>query len=141
MSQHLPMEETEVFRKAEELADRIWEVVSGWKPFERETVGKQLVRAADSIAANLAEGDGRYSDAEAIHFFVIARASGRETAYWLRRAKRRSPWQPGLAEELLLQLEIILKLLNGLINYRRGRGKLVREETALYNAENLTPNT
>ena len=45
----------ESYRMAESLAQVVWEIVDRWKPFERQTIGSQLVRAADSVCANLAE--------------------------------------------------------------------------------------
>jgi hypothetical protein len=41
-----------VYQLSEILADEIWIIVTSWKYFEKDTVGKQLVRAADSIGAN-----------------------------------------------------------------------------------------
>ena len=52
-------EKLRVYKLAESLADRIWEVVLKWDYLAKDTVGKQMIRAADSIGANLAEGTGR----------------------------------------------------------------------------------
>jgi len=41
------------------LADEVWAAVSSWDRFAKDTAGKQIVRAADSIGANIAEGTGR----------------------------------------------------------------------------------
>lgn len=54
-------EELEVYKLSERLADEIWAAVSSWDRFAKDTVGKQIVRAADSIGANIAEGTGRGS--------------------------------------------------------------------------------
>jgi four helix bundle protein len=54
-------EELEVYKLSERLADAIWAAVSGWDRFARDTLGKQMVRPADSIGANIAEGTGRGS--------------------------------------------------------------------------------
>nr|WP_313898619.1 hypothetical protein [Roseofilum reptotaenium] len=40
-------EELEVYRLAEELANEIWQMVISWDSFAKDTVGKQLVKAAD----------------------------------------------------------------------------------------------
>lgn len=40
------------------IGDAIWEEVVRWDYFARDRVGKQLVRCADSIAANIAEATG-----------------------------------------------------------------------------------
>jgi four helix bundle protein len=51
-------ENLRIYQLSERLADRVWESVSLWDGFAKDTVGKQLVRAADSIGANIAEGSG-----------------------------------------------------------------------------------
>ena len=49
------LKDIEVFVISEELANFVWHIVKRWKYFERETIGKQLVKAVESISANLAE--------------------------------------------------------------------------------------
>jgi four helix bundle protein len=83
-------ESLRVYQAAEELADLIWDIVSAWKPLAQDTVGKQLIRAADSIGANIAEGYGRKSYADNKRFVGIARGSLCETRHFLRRAHKRS---------------------------------------------------
>jgi four helix bundle protein len=79
-------EKLDVYRLAEELADEIWHAVNSWDYFAKTTVGKQLVRAADSIGANIAEGTGRGSYQDIRRFVRNARGSLNETRHWLRRA-------------------------------------------------------
>ena len=52
-------EKLQVYQLVRKLADQIWEIVLGWDYLAKDTVGKQMVRAADSIGANIAEGTGR----------------------------------------------------------------------------------
>lgn len=82
-------EELKVLREAEIVADGIWQEVSGWEPFAREVVGKQLTRAADSIGANVAEAFGRFHYGEKLQFLYYARGSLFETKYWLNRTLAR----------------------------------------------------
>ena len=82
-------EKLDVYRLAERVADEVWPIVQQWEPFARSTVGRQLVRAADSIGANIAEGAGRGSFQDNRRFVRIARGSLNETKHWLRRAYRR----------------------------------------------------
>lgn len=72
------------------LGEGVWQSVSQWDYFAKDTVGKQVVRSADSVAANISEGFGRYHFKENIHFCYIARGSLLETRTWLDKAKRRS---------------------------------------------------
>ena len=78
-----------VYQLSESLADHIWTVVLKWNVFARDTVGKQLVKAADSVGANIAEGTGRGSFTDNRRFVRIARGSLNETQHWLRRAYKR----------------------------------------------------
>lgn len=109
----------EFFQLYVEVSDRVWDEVAKWTPIARDTVGKQLIRAMDAVGANLVEGDGRYTDADALHFFVIARASAREARYWLIRAATRGLLPAELSQARIEQIVKATKLLNLLISYRR----------------------
>ena len=93
-------ENLRVYRLSEEIADIIWHIAIGWNNFARDTVGKQIVRAADSIGANIAEGDGRGSYQEHRRYVRIARASLNETKHWLRRAYKRNLLTPQQTDQL-----------------------------------------
>ncbi|HVK39331.1 MAG TPA: four helix bundle protein [Candidatus Kapabacteria bacterium] len=82
-------EHLDVYRLAERLSDTIWDVVYGWPSFARATIGRQIVDAADSISANIAEGVGRWYFKDNQRCVRIARGSLFETRNWLRRAYRR----------------------------------------------------
>ena len=82
-------ENLRIYHLSEKLADRVWKSVSLWDGFAKDTVRKQLVRAADSIGANIAEGSGRGSSQDYRRFLRISRGSLYETLHWLRRAYSR----------------------------------------------------
>jgi four helix bundle protein len=82
-------ESLRVYRLSEDLADHIWSIVLKWNVLSRDTVGKQLIRSADSIGANIAEGTGRGTFVDNRRFVRIARGSLNETQHWLRRAYKR----------------------------------------------------
>lgn len=113
-------EDLRVYQASEALADLIWEVVSRWKPLARDTVGTQLIRAADSIGANIAEGHGRRTYVDNKRFVTIARGSLYETRHFLRRAHKR-----GLLteKEILLLREIVDSLPKTLNAYLRSIGR------------------
>ena len=82
-------ENLRVYQLSEELSDSIWKIAKGWDQLAKDTIGKQLIRAADSIGANIAEGTGRGSFQDNRRFVRIARGSLYETRHWLRRAHAR----------------------------------------------------
>src|SRR5262245_37833909 len=83
-------EDLRVCQLSEVLADRIWDIVLKWDFFAKDTVVRQMVKAADSVGANIAEGVGRGSFQDNRRFVRMARGSLYETRHWLRRAFRRS---------------------------------------------------
>ena len=82
-------ENLRVYRLSEELADEIWNIVLRWNRFAQDIVGKQIVRSADSIGANIPEGTGRHDFQDNRRFVKIARGSLNETQHFLRRAFKR----------------------------------------------------
>src|SRR6185503_5956339 len=82
-------EKLQVYQLSEKIADNIWNIVVTWNTFARDTVGKQIVRSADSIWANIAEGSGRGSLVDNRRFVRMARGSLYETLHWLRRSYTR----------------------------------------------------
>ena len=60
MKNYLRLGKARAYKIAYLLGNQIWDLVKSWSYFEKDTVGKQLARAVDSVAANLAEGFGRY---------------------------------------------------------------------------------
>ncbi len=103
----------QVYKLAEHLSDALWVVVGGWSAFDRDTIGKQLVRAADSIGANIAEGYGRGSAQDNRRFVRIARGSLNETIHFLRRAHCRHPMTPDQTAQLKPLLDELGPKLNG----------------------------
>jgi four helix bundle protein len=82
-------EDLDVYKLAEKLANQVWFIVKEWDFFTKDTMGKQLVRAADSVCANIAEGRGRYNYQDNRRFVKIARGSLYETISLLRLAYAR----------------------------------------------------
>jgi four helix bundle protein len=109
-------ENLRVYKLSEVLADEVWEIVLRWNAFAKDTVGKQIVRSADSIGANIAEGTGRHNFQDNQRFVKIARGSLNETQHFLRRAFKRDLLTPAdvkklkpLVDNLAPQLNSYLK--------------------------------
>jgi four helix bundle protein len=117
--QRTNFENLQIYQLAERLSDEVWKLVADWDFFAKDTVGKQIVRAADSIGANRAEGNGRGSEKDNQRFLRIARGSLYETKHWLKRAYKRGLLQREqahsmklLMDELLLKLNACLRAIN-----------------------------
>src|ERR1051325_753417 len=82
-------EKLRVYQLAEQLADLIWKIVVKWNFFAKDTIGKQIVDAADGVGSNIAEGTGRGSPRDNRRFINIARGCLYETKHGLRRSYRR----------------------------------------------------
>ena len=111
------LEKLEVYQLAEAFSDIIWDLVDEWNNFQKDTIGKQIVRSADSVSANIAEGYGRYFYKESKQFFFYSRGSLQETKSWLSKCKRRKMIEILKAEELLNEAEKILAKLNAYIKF------------------------
>jgi len=127
MREPLKFEELKTLQTAETVADAVWRQVTHWKPFERDTVGSQLVRAMDSIGANIAEAFGRFHYGEKLQFLYYARGSLFEAKYWLNRASARRLMPPDQVTQHVTQLTDLARQLNifsgGLKTQRRNSAK------------------
>ena len=108
-------EKLQVYQLSEKLADNVWNIVVTWDSFAKDTVGKQIVRAADSIGANIAEGSGRGSLQDNRRFVRIARGSLYETIHWLRRFYLRKLLSQAEVKKLRLLVEELSPKLNAFL--------------------------
>jgi four helix bundle protein len=100
------------------MADEIRLSVRTWHSLDVWSAGIQLLRSADSVAANIAEGSGRHSFRDQLRFYVMARASLHEVRHWLIRAHARDLTLPN---DVDARADEIGRMLNGLIATTRGR--------------------
>lgn len=132
-----PIEDTRVYGMVCGLSDDVYDLVTRWPILAQDTVGKQLIRALDSVGANLVEGDARRSDADSSRYFRYARSSAREARYWLARARARKLVSTEVGDAFCARVTDCGKMISGLLDYRRNTdmGKQVREEIADYDAD------
>jgi four helix bundle protein len=105
----------EIYREAMRVGEVAWSVVITWDFFTKDTVGKQFVRAVDSIAANIAEGYGRHHYKENIHFCQYARGSVEETQTWIEKSANRGLIEKATARQLYREPNTLKKRLNAYI--------------------------
>ena len=111
------LEKLDVYNLAEEFSDNIWAIVLNWDQFTKDTIGKQLVRSADSISANIAEGYGRFFYKESKQFYFYSRGSVQETKSWLSKCKRRKLIEEPVIDPLQEKADLILFKLNSYIKF------------------------
>lgn len=123
----MKLEDLEIYNLSMDLSDRIWFLVEEWNYFNHDTIGKQWVRAADSISANISEGFGRNTFKDQKNFYYFSRGSLYESKTWLDKARRRSfineeTYKMLLNEHNLLGIKLnnFIKSVNNLMTETKG---------------------
>lgn len=114
---YLRLEDIRSYVIASVLSDYIWKLVKEWNWFDKKTLGSQLTEATDSIAANIAEGFGRYHKKDKIKFYYNARASLFESAHWIKKAFKRELINQKDFDYILSELRKLPKEINHLISF------------------------
>ena len=99
-----------------EIGEKVWRIVEGWDYLPKKTIGTQLIKAADSIAANISEGFGRFHYKEAKQFTYYARGSLFETKTWLTKANNRNLLKQPDFEQIINKIDVLGIKLNNYIN-------------------------
>jgi four helix bundle protein len=97
--------------------------VCRWRPLAQDTVGKQLIRAVDSIGANIAESYGRYHYGEKVNLLYYARGSLYESKFFVSRALKRGLVSEIDGEKMLEHLRELAPKLNAYIKSKKGQKK------------------
>jgi four helix bundle protein len=111
----LTLKDLEIYQLANLIGNEIWSIVSNWKYFEKDTIGKQLCRSVDSISANIAEGFGRFYFKENKLFCYYSRGSLMESMNWIEKSFNRNLISEEKFIEINDQLENLLLKLNAYI--------------------------
>jgi len=78
-----------IYNASVEIATEIYHTVNKWDRFDKNTMGSQIVRAADSVSNNIAEGYTRVSTADRLNFFVYGESSLQEVRAQLSNSLKR----------------------------------------------------
>lgn len=111
----MKLEELKVYELSMELGESVWLIVEKWDYFSKDTIGKQLMRSVDSVAANLSEGFGRFHYKDAKNFTYFSRGSLYETKTWIRKAKNRNLMNEEEYLKFTEDINLIGKMLNSYI--------------------------
>ncbi len=130
----------EIYRRYETLSDALWSAVDGWEGRHQRTIGDQMLRAVDSIGANIAEGVGRGHYKDTNKFLLYARGSMAETQHWIRVAIRRRLIAPEAVSTLRDSSITLHRQLNAFLRAQTPRqttsnsdhSESVSEECAIY---------
>ncbi len=80
----------EIYNLARELGALAWEMYKELPNDLKYSNGQQLIRSSDSVAANIAEGFGRYYYMDQVRFYYFARGSLSETLHWFDLLRERN---------------------------------------------------
>lgn len=105
------------WRKGDDLAAAVYEASSTFPREELCGLTSQMRRAAVSIPANIAEGSGRSTRKDYLHFLYQARGSLREVEYFVHLAHRLGYISEGTRPELEAAVNETGSALHGLINH------------------------
>ena len=112
MPESILLEDLEIYQLALEIGEDVWKIVDKWEYFAKKTVGGQFVEAADSIAANIAEGYGRFFYKDRKQFCYYSRGSMMETKAWAIKSSKRNLIEPKEHEVLIEKLKVLHHKLN-----------------------------
>lgn len=111
------LDKISAYNKSFEFSNDIWGIVLQWEFFPRDTVGKQLVKSADSISANIAEGFGRYTKRDKLRFYRISLGSLKESGDWIRKSAARNLIGMEVQDKCLNKIQELRIEINHLIKF------------------------
>jgi four helix bundle protein len=112
----LKLEDLEIYQLSMDIGEKVWRIVERWDYLSKKTIGTQLIKAADSIAANISEGFGRFHYKEAKQFSYYARGSLFETKTWLTKSNKRNLLKQSEYEQIVKKIDALGVKLNNYIN-------------------------
>jgi four helix bundle protein len=136
----------QIYRKAREVTRQVSKMIKSWPPTtQSQIIARQLFRATSSIGANIAEGHGRHTGLEYIHYLIIAQGSANEVDHWLNTAADCEICNQDQISPLILLNNETRKMLTATINTlnKQQSNKTLREPPSPYspipsNQEDLT---
>lgn len=122
-TKYLSIENYDAYKVSFKLSNYVWNIIIHWGYIEKDTIGKQYVRAVDSISANIAEGFGRFSKKDKIRFYYYSLGSVLECKDWNNKCHERSLITPEEYHHIKSVLDRLPKEINQLIQYTNAKLK------------------
>lgn len=114
MEKKYDYKQLEVYKESKILVKMVYTLMRKFPQYEQYALCDQLRRAVISVPSNIAEGFGRYSTKEQVHFLEIAYGSLREVDCQLDIACDLEYLQPSELENVAVQIRRVSALLSGL---------------------------
>ena len=108
----MELNELEVYRMAREVGMLGWKIYSELSFEDKRVFGYQFITAVDSIAANIAEGHGRFHYLDRNKFNYNSRGSLLESIHWLEVMRERNKIKEEQFREITEKLSILKMKLN-----------------------------
>lgn len=108
-------EDLDIWQKSQTLAVSVYLLTKSFPSDEKFGLTSQLRRAVASISANIAEGFGRHSQKDKLHFYTIAYGSLLEVRNFLYLANKLNFIDSAKLQNGLIETETCQKLLNALM--------------------------
>lgn len=105
-----------VWQEAKKLVVEVYHLLDAFPKFEKYALCDQIRRAIVSVPSNIAEGSGRKSLKEQIHFLEISYGSLMETYNQLLIAIDLAYITEESVEEIKPSIDAVAKMINGLSN-------------------------
>lgn len=125
-SQILAFSDLKTWQKSHQLVLLIYSITTSFPNTERYSLTDQMRRAAISVTANIAEGFGRFSQKEKIHFYYIAQGSLMELHCFIFLVKDLKLVKNSVFQTLEEQVIESLKLLRGLIRFTKNKSEATK---------------
>jgi len=105
----------EIYRLSLEISATVWDIYRVLPKPLQYSIGDQVLRAVDSIGANIAEGYGRYHYKDSVKFYYNARGSLWESKHWFYLLHKRELINNDTYKQNIALLEQLGKKLNSFI--------------------------
>jgi four helix bundle protein len=122
------------FQKARKVTMTINQELKTWpRTIQAQEISRQVFRSATSVGANIAEGHGRHTGQEYLHYLIIAQGSANEVDYWMNTALDCGIGKPEEIEKILaLNVETRKMLSTAITSLRHQSSRSIHETPAPY---------